>query len=158
MNHPTSLCEHRLGRRQLLSLAGAVFAAGATGARADAHTATPTPSQAASDAGTKEATPVGSPVAAPVSTGPVFESTIRSFQFLPPEIDIETGTTVIWTNNDVVVHTVTHRANATDQLFSSPFLTPSQTFSYTFDKPGIYPIFCMPHPFMTQTVMVKEKP
>ena len=89
--------------------------------------------------------------------GPVFESTIHSFQFLPPEIDIEVGTTVVWTNNDVVAHTVTLRASGKDQLFSSPYLTPGQTFSYTFDKPGTYPIFCMPHPFMTQTVVVTEK-
>jgi amicyanin len=155
LDYSTSWCEHRLGRRRLLSVAGTAFVALALGPRVDAHN--PTPTSAASDVRTKEATPIGSPVASPVASGPIFESTLYSLKFLPPEIDIEAGTTVVWTNNDVVVHTVTHRANVKDQLFSSPYLSPGQTFSYTFDKPGTYSIFCIPHPFMAQTVVVKEK-
>ena len=53
-----------------------------------------------------------------------------------------------------VAHTVTHKVKVEDQLFSSPFLAPGDTFSYTFEKPGKYPIFCLPHPFMSQTVVV----
>ncbi len=148
---------YRFDRRRLLSLTVAACATVALGQRAGAHDVTPTPSPAASGAGASEATPVGSPIASPVPSGPVFESTIASLKFLPPEIDIEAGTTVVWTNDDVVAHTVTHKVKVEDQLFASPFLTPGQTFTYTFDKPGTYPIYCLPHPFMTQTVVVTAK-
>lgn len=158
MDHPHSTIERRLGRRRLLSAAGALLATIALGQRVGANDLTPTPSPAASGAGAREATPVGSPVASPVPSGPIFESTIKSLKFLPPEIDIEAGTTVVWTNEDVVAHTVTHKVKVKDQLFASPFLTPGQTFAYTFDKPGTYPIYCLPHPFMTQTVVVTAKP
>lgn len=83
---------------------------------------------------------------------------MQSLKFIPPEIDIEAGTTVVWTNEDVVAHTVTHKVNVEDQLFASPFISPGQSFSYTFDKPGTYPIYCLPHPFMMQTVVVAAKP
>ncbi len=155
MVHPAWWCAPRLGRRRLLSGAGAAFVALVLGPPIDAHDGTPT----SGESGTSShiATSVGSPVASPISSGPVFEATMQSLKFLPPEIDIETGTTVVWTNKDVVAHTVTHRASAKDQLFSSPYLSPGQTFSYTFDKPGIYAIFCIPHPFMAQTVVVKKE-
>ncbi len=81
---------------------------------------------------------------------------MQSLKFIPDEIDIKAGTTVIWTNEDVVAHTVTHRVKVEDQLFASPLLAPGDTFSYTFDKAGTYPFYCMPHPFMTGSVVVSE--
>lgn len=103
------------------------------------------------------ATPAASPAASPVASGPTFVSTIVSLKFTPPEIDIEAGTTVIWENRDVVSHTVTHKAKVEDQLFASPYIEPGKSFSFTFEKPGTYPVFCIPHPFMSQTVVVTEK-
>ncbi len=101
-------------------------------------------------ASTPVATPTASPVASPV--GAVFEASMQSLKFIPQEIDIEVGTTVVWTNKDTVAHTVTHRAK--EQLFASPMLMPGESFSYRFDKAGTYAYFCMPHPFMTGTVVV----
>jgi len=155
MDRESSLLAYRMNRRALLASATALAAFG-PGVRASAHDKSPTP--AASAAGKAEVSPVGSPAASPVITDPVFESLIQGLKFLPPEIHIEVGTTVVWTNEDVVAHTVTHKVKAEDQLFASPFLTTGQTFSYTFEEPGTYPIYCLPHPFMTQTVVVSEKP
>jgi plastocyanin len=146
-----------LDRRRFLSLAGAVLAAPFLDKSVTAADATATPTPAPSAAGVAEATPAGSPVASPVPTGPVFESTMESLKYLPPEIEISAGTTVVWTNKDVVAHTVTHKVKVEDQLFASPYLEPGQSFSYTFEKPGTYPVFCIPHPFMAQTVIVSEK-
>ena len=110
------------------------------------------------------ATPAGgtaSPVASPRANepGPVFEASMESLKFVPAEIeDRSRDDPVTWTNNDTVTHTVgPTRSSSKIQLFGSPFLTPGQTFSYTFDKPGTYPVYCLPHPFMTQTVVVSEK-
>lgn len=159
-----------LSRRRVLIAAGASGAALLLGRQIDARgattTSTPQPSQnetpvttaagahEATPAGSPAATPVASPATSPAATGPVFEASMQSLQFIPQEIDIKAGTTVIWTNKDVVAHTVTHRAKPEDQLFSSPMLMPGDSFSFTFEKPGTYAYFCMPHPFMTGTVVV----
>ena len=155
MDRESSLLAYRLDRRALLATATALVALG-PGRRTGAHDETPTP--ASSAAGNAEASPVGSPAASPVVAGPVFESPIHGLKFLPPEIDIEAGTTVLWVNQDVVAHNVTHKVKLEDQLFDSPFLATGERFSFTFDKPGVYPVYCLPHPFMTQTVVVSKKP
>ena len=149
-----------IGRRELLAAAAAVLATLAIGIRGNAHDKTPTPPETPrTDApGKTGASLAGSPTASPVATGPMFESTIQSLKYLPPEIDIEAGTTVVWTNEDVVAHTVTHKVKVEDQLFASPMLAPGDQFSFTFEKPGTYPVYCLPHPFMSQTVKVSENP
>jgi amicyanin len=86
------------------------------------------------------------------------ESPTQGLKFLPPEIHIEAGTTVLWVNQDVVAHNVTHKVKLEDQLFDSPYLETGESFSFTFDEPGTYPVYCLPHPFMTQTVLVSKKP
>lgn len=159
MDQEDMLSSHRLGRRRLLTASATVLMAFRSGNRGAAIDGTPTPTATAapSGAGKSEASPVTSPVASPAITGPVFESTMRSLKYLPAKIDIEAGTTVIWTNKDVVAHTVTHKVKVEDQLFASPFISPGENFSFTFDKPGTYPVYCLPHPFMTQTVVVSAK-
>ena len=154
MDQSKSFVEWRLARRRLFSIAVAALVSGTLRQGVASHDSTPTPTPAASSAGVKEPTPSGSPAASPVAIGPVFESTMQSLKFIPAEIEIEAGTTVVWTNLDVVAHSVTHKVKVEDQLFSSPLMAPGDTFSYTFEKPGKYPIFCLPHPFMTQTVLV----
>ncbi|MEN6442387.1 MAG: hypothetical protein WC391_06315 [Methanoregula sp.] len=64
---------------------------------------------------------------------------IRDNHFDPELLNIKTGTTVIWKNEDPVTHTVTHLApNYEKQLFDSGTLQTNQTFSYTFTAPGKY--------------------
>ena len=155
MDRKSSPNAFRLHRRALLASASAVVALG-PGRRIDAQDETPAP--ASSAAGQSEASPVGSPAASPVVPGPVFESPIKGLKFLPPEIEITAGTTVTWINQDVVAHTATHKVKLEDQLFNSPYLTTGESFSFTFEKPGTYPVYCLPHPFMTQTVVVSERP
>jgi len=152
----TSIAECRLGRRRLFSVAVAALVSGALRQGVASHDSTPTPTPAPSSAGTKESTPSGSPSASPAATGPVFESTMQSLKYIPAEIEIEAGTTVVWTNLDVVAHTVTHKVKIEDQLFDSPWMGPGDTFSFTFEERGKYPIYCLPHPFMTQMVVVSE--
>ena len=154
MDREPSLVTRRSNRRAFLAAMGALSALGLS-RTTEAHDTTPTPAPSA--AGTPETAPQGTPIASPVVTGPVFESTIAALKYLPPEITIEAGTTVVWINNDVVAHTVTHKVKPEDQLFASPYLKTGEQFSYTFDKPGTYPVFCIPHPFMSQTVVVSEK-
>lgn len=79
----------------------------------------------------------------------------------PIEITVEAGTTVTWTNDDTMVHTVTSGSSdgsigSPDGLFDSGFLNPGDTFSFTFTTPGTYEYYCTPHPWMRARVTVTE--
>ena len=68
----------------------------------------------------------------------------------PNPVTINQGKTVIWTNKDFGIHTVTE-----DQgLFSSKDLRPDQTFEYTFDSAGTFDYHCKLHPTMTGKIIV----
>src|SRR5512133_3710772 len=81
------------------------------------------------------------PTAVPIPEGPVKTIDIiqRSFdpQTPPP---VTSGTTVIWTNRDQIVHRVVHMPQlpSEKELFNSGPMYPGDTFSYTFTKPGEY--------------------
>lgn len=79
---------------------------------------------------------------------------MNALKYLPAEISIHAGTTVVWTNDDVVAHTVTQRVSPADRELHSPMMLPGESFAFTFDRPGSYPYFCEPHPFMTGRVTV----
>ncbi|MEZ4529915.1 MAG: plastocyanin/azurin family copper-binding protein [Thermomicrobiales bacterium] len=96
-------------------------------------------------------------LASPAASGSTFVSTIVSLKFTPPEIDIEAGTTVIWENRDVVLPRCAQSQGGRPALRIAVYRRPGKSFSFTFDKPGTYPVFCIPHPFMSQTVVVTEK-
>ena len=75
---------------------------------------------------------------------------IQNMSFSPTEITIAKGTTVTWTNNDSVAHTVT--GNATGPASST--IQPGGTYQFTFDSAGTFPYHCSIHPSMTGTVQV----
>jgi plastocyanin len=72
---------------------------------------------------------------------------------LPAKLTVAVGTTVTWTNNGIVPHTV----SAAGGSFDSGNVQPGESFSFTFDAPGEYGYFCRPHVFigMTGTVVVQ---
>jgi amicyanin len=76
---------------------------------------------------------------------------IANFTFNPPTLTVKAGTTVTWTNEDDIPHTV----NATTKTFKSGALDTDQKFSFTFPTPGSYKYFCALHPHMTGTIVVE---
>lgn len=76
---------------------------------------------------------------------------IQNFKFSPASLTVAPGTTVTWTNNDAVAHTVT----ADNGSFDSKVIAPGQSFSYTFAAPGSVSYHCAIHPMMKGTVMVQ---
>ena len=72
--------------------------------------------------------------------------------YFPASIEINPSTTVTWTNNDAVIHTVTD----TEKQFDSEFIQAGGTWQYTFEKPGQYDYLCTLHPWMKGTVSVTE--
>ncbi|MBE0430993.1 MAG: cupredoxin family copper-binding protein [Dehalococcoidia bacterium] len=81
---------------------------------------------------------------------PEFDIAIEGFAYEPAEITISVGATLTWLNRDLDVHTVT----AQDGTFDSGNLARGDTFSYTFEEPGTFEYYCIPHPYMTGRVIV----
>jgi plastocyanin len=76
--------------------------------------------------------------------------TIRNFMFAM-DVTVTPGSTVTWKNLDGEPHTVA----SLDGLFRSKALDEGDSFSFTFDKPGVFKYICSIHPNMKATVTVK---
>lgn len=83
-------------------------------------------------------TPAPPAAAAPSNTASV---TIQNFSFNPQTLTVAPGTTVTWTNTDAIQHTVTRD----DRSVDSGLLGQGDTFSFTFNDPGTFGYFCIPH-------------
>ncbi len=75
---------------------------------------------------------------------------MRNFAYQMANIQVRAGTTVTWTNQDNVPHSVTFKNGMKD----SGLLSQGQSFSYTFNTPGTYQYYCTVHPYMVATVTV----
>ncbi|MCW8908840.1 MAG: plastocyanin/azurin family copper-binding protein [Sedimenticola sp.] len=78
---------------------------------------------------------------------------IRDFKFIPREITIKAGTTVRWTNNEKRQYHSVWFEQAGDP--EAPYFFPGESVERTFDKPGVYPYRCGPHPEMTGVITVE---
>jgi plastocyanin len=79
------------------------------------------------------------------------EVKIDNFTFAPQSITVKAGTTVTWSNDDDIPHTVASKT----KLFKSKALDTGDKFSFTFTTPGAYEYFCSLHPHMTATIVVE---
>ncbi len=101
----------------------------------------------------------GQAVSAPAATaapsnatqGKTVNVTIKNFSFGQP-LTVPVGTTVVWTNQDDVPHTVT----ATNGAFASRQLSKGATFKFTFAKEGTFDYSCTVHPNMKGQVIVTK--
>jgi plastocyanin len=75
---------------------------------------------------------------------------IGNFTFGPQDLKVKAGTTVTWTNEDDIPHTIVSANN-----FRSKPLDSDDRFSFTFTTPGTYKYFCSLHPHMTGTIVVE---
>lgn len=71
---------------------------------------------------------------------------LKHLAFDPNEIRISAGTTVEFKNEDAIAHDVTEATVEQIQRgeygFQSPQILSGQSWSYTFEEPGIYPVLC----------------
>ena len=78
--------------------------------------------------------------------------------YQPNPIYLKKGQTVVWTNNDYNLHTVTQGPLSvgidTALRFDSGILSRGQSFSYIFGKEGTYNYYCTIHPWMVGQVIV----
>jgi plastocyanin len=83
--------------------------------------------------------------------GATSDVSIQNMSFVPNSVTVSVNTTVTWTNNDSVTHTVTSDTN----LFTSGNIAPGGTFSFTFVTAGTYNYHCSIHTDMLGTVVVQ---
>jgi plastocyanin len=76
---------------------------------------------------------------------------VEDFLFRPGRLEIAAGTTIVWTNNGQVMHTV----SAEDGSFDSGPIEPGKRRGLTFARPGTFPFHCTPHPFMRGVIEVR---
>lgn len=88
-----------------------------------------------------------------ISSGASKQSVGQKY-FDPAEISVKVGTTVIWTNNDSVPHTVTSGdpSGGPSGTFDSGLIKPGQIFKYSFTSANTTSYFCTVHPWMTGKV------
>ena len=93
-------------------------------------------------------------------TIPAGASTKPENGFEPKTINVKTGETVTWKNNDNSLHMVISGKGLNDPNNGNSFdsgltsLTPGKSWSYQFTKAGDFPYFCELHPAMTGMVIV----
>ena len=112
--------------------------------------------EATAPAATTEATTAATAAAteeAAAPAGETIEVAIVNFAFDPPQVEINVGDTVVWTNQDGVPHTATGQNR---DLLQSGTLQPGDTYSQTFTTAGEIPYFCEFHPNMNGMVIVSD--
>ena len=90
-------------------------------------------------------------VAAPGAWAADLAVKIDNFTFSPQRLTVKAGTTVTWTNEDDIPHTVT----SSEKKFKSKVLDTDNVFSFTFTTAGTFEYFCSLHPHMTGTIVVE---
>ena len=76
---------------------------------------------------------------------------IKDFMFSPMQLTTKVGVEVTWVNEDDEPHTVVSDSG----LFRSAALDTGREYTFRFDKPGTYHVFCSMHPQMSATIIVE---
>jgi len=87
---------------------------------------------------------------APATIGSGNSVSIDNFAFNPSELTVSAGTTVTWTNNQQVTHTITFDDGSLNQQIAS-----GATVQKTFSTAGTYTYHCSIHPSMKGTIIVQ---
>ncbi len=86
-----------------------------------------------------------------VATGGEATVDIRDFDYFPRDLTIDAGTTVMWTNYDGPPHTATDD----DGNWDTDRLSKDESSSLQFDEPGKFGYYCVYHPNMQATLIVR---
>jgi nitrite reductase (NO-forming) len=87
-------------------------------------------------------------------------TTLSDKAFSPNNIKVKVGNTIVWTNDDSTIHTVTSGTPNTPnagQVFDSgltSLISPSKTYSNKFTSAGEFSYFCRLHPTMVGEIEV----
>lgn len=118
-----------------------ILLAGCTEPASEGDTETQTTTTVSTTATTEPGTP-----------GPTtHQVAISGFRFVPANLEVAVGDTVVWTNDDSASHTV----DSTDGgPLDSGTLRQGDTFQFTFTSEGTFPYQCDLHPSMQGQIIV----
>jgi plastocyanin len=134
---PAALACLAIGGLALAGCGGGGQTGGATETTSEAHT--PTSSQ------------VG-PTTNPAITRGMVQVAMKDIKFIPADIKVKKGQTVIWSNEDGVAHTVTAQSGAS---FDSGALQPGVTYKWKAATAGTVHYYCTIHgPRQSGTITV----
>jgi plastocyanin len=88
---------------------------------------------------------------APEAAAPARRVVIENMQFVPATLQVRRGERIVWTNQDLVPHTVTAR----DGSFDSHAIAPGATWSLVAAKTGAVDYACLYHPTMVAHLVVR---
>jgi len=122
---------------------------------AGAPTAPPQPTTAPPTAVPPPPTALPPATAAPKSAAPATSAPIKivDYTYDPQQITVAAGTRVVWSNLDSDVHTVVSAGGS--QVLDSGDIAPDASFAFTFDQPGEFSYYCVPHDYMRGKVIVR---
>lgn len=92
-----------------------------------------------------------------VSISPGSSSPSNGQNFSPSKVGISEGGTVIWSNDDDTLHTVTSgtpEGGNSGTEFDSSYISAGKTFEHTFNSKGSFDYYCTLHPFMKGKIVV----
>ena len=77
--------------------------------------------------------------------------------YIPSELTVSSGTTVIWENIDNAAHLATSGTpdGGPDGVFDSGMIMAGATFEHEFSDKGEFAYYCLVHPWMIATVTVE---
>lgn len=101
---------------------------------------------------TSEAPAPSSTASLPTPTGPTVDVEMQDYAFVAPDVQVQVGTAVRWTNRGQAPHTAT----ADDASFDTGQLATGASATHTFATVGTYAYVCTLHPDMTGSVTVVE--
>ena len=75
--------------------------------------------------------------------------------YVPGNITVDVGSTVVWENGDAAFHSVTSGVyGEPDGIFDSGYIDPGEQFVFVFEEAGLHEYYCTLHPWMRGTVDV----
>lgn len=80
------------------------------------------------------------------------QATIAGYAYAPNPITVSVGSTITWTNQDPVTHTVTSDSG----VFDSGGISSGGTFSQQFNQAGTFTYHCSIHRFIKGTIIVQQ--
>jgi plastocyanin len=129
------------------------------------------PSQTPSSQGATQDQPADSNMTDDATSADGAEVIAVGLKFMPADLTVKAGTTIRWTNGEAISHTVTSGAwgevnedtglrgtQTADGMFDhalAPKGSDGDTFEFTFDEPGEYQYYCVPHLGMFGTITVE---
>lgn len=81
----------------------------------------------------------------------VHRVSIQQMKYVPANLEVQAGDTIVWVNEDIFPHTVT----ATDKFLDSGLMKPKQSWTWVAGEKGEHSYVCAYHPTMKGIVVVK---